>query len=81
MSKYLPGYTLKADITQYSRHVSKVPIGDIREMKETTNRGGVLSLVNWSLLEPLAAAIPPDLRASRTSFHSRRGALGVARYF
>ena len=29
MSKYLPGYTLKADITQYSRHVSKVPDSDI----------------------------------------------------
>jgi hypothetical protein len=25
MSKYLPGYPLKADIAQYSRHVSKVP--------------------------------------------------------
>ena len=29
MSKYLPGYTLKADITQYSRHVSKVPTTEV----------------------------------------------------
>ena len=34
MSKYLPGYPAKADITQYSRHVSKVPGADIRQSKK-----------------------------------------------
>ena len=34
MSKYLPGYPVKADITQYSRHVSKVPCADIRQSKK-----------------------------------------------
>src|SRR5467141_3300954 len=29
MRRSLPFYPLKADITQYSRHVSKVPTGDI----------------------------------------------------